>query len=68
MAMAQGVFTDELNANDGNGYSADNETVFESYYNIVVTPWLHISPDIQYIVTPGGDKTNRDAVVLAVRA
>ena len=27
----------------------------ELYYNIEVTPWLHITPDLQIIVNPGGD-------------
>ena len=65
--MAQGVFTEQANANDGNGYSSDNETVFETYYNIAVTPWLHISPDVQYIANPGGDKAVNDAVVVGIR-
>jgi porin len=65
--MAQGVFTEQANANDGNGYSSDNEIVFETYYNIAVTPWLHISPDVQYIANPGGDKSVNDAVVVGVR-
>ena len=61
--MAQGMFTEQANA----GYTTDNETVFETYYNIAVSPWLHISPDIQYIASPGGDKTVDDAIVIGVR-
>jgi porin len=44
-----------------------NETVFETYYNIRVTGWLSISPDIQYICQPAGDADARDALVLGLR-
>ncbi len=33
---------------------AGNETIFELYYAIQVTPWLVLTPDIQYIDSPGG--------------
>jgi len=33
---------------------ADNETIYELYYAIQVTPWLVLTPDIQYIDNPGG--------------
>ncbi|MFA6133100.1 MAG: carbohydrate porin [Phycisphaerae bacterium] len=45
---------------------ASHETALELYYNIEVTPWLHISPDVQYIFNPGGDAGN-DAVVVGMR-
>jgi len=34
---------------------AANETIFELYYAIQVTPWLVLTPDIQYIDNPGGN-------------
>ena len=36
----------------------------EMYYNIEITPWLHISPDLQVIFNPGGS-TNGDAALVA---
>ena len=34
---------------------SENETYYELYYAIQVTPWLVFTPDIQYIDNPGGD-------------
>jgi len=39
----------------------------ELYYNAAVTPWLSISPSVQYVFNPGGDRTVDDAVVLGFR-
>lgn len=48
-------------------FSAPHETVMEMYYNAQVTGWLNVSPSIQYINNPGGDKNVDDAVALGVR-
>jgi len=48
-------------------FTKSNETALEWFYNIEVTPWLHVSPDVQYIFNPGGDASVNDAVVLGVR-
>jgi porin len=41
----------------------------ELYYNIEITPWLHIAPDLQVIVDPGGGFGDRDtAIVYGMRA
>lgn len=47
--------------------AADRETVYELYYAIHVTPWLVLTPDVQIITNPGGDKTARDSIVGGVR-
>jgi len=44
------------------------ETGYELYYRIQATPWLQITPDLQYIARPGGDRSTDDAFVLGVRA
>jgi len=62
--FAQGVFSDKASTT----YSDDYENALELYCSIRVTPWLNISPSVQYIGNPGGDKTVSDAVVLGVRA
>lgn len=49
-------------------YTDDHENALEFYYNTQVRPWLSLSPSIQYIGNPGGDKTVSDAVVLGLRA
>ncbi len=46
---------------------ADRETVYDLYYSIVLTPWCKISPDIQVVTNPGGNKDARDALVAGVR-
>jgi porin len=51
----------ELNPN------ADRETVYELYYSIQITPWIFVTPDIQYITEPGGLSTVRDSLVGSIR-
>ncbi len=46
---------------------ADRETVYELYYAIKVAPWCVISPDLQVITNPGGNKDARDAFIGGVR-
>ena len=47
----------------------DTEQGVELFYNIAVTPWLHITPDLQVIVDPGGGVGDRDvAIVAGIRA
>jgi porin len=54
-------FPDVLNMSD--------EQAVELFYNIEVTPWLHLTPDLQMIVRPGGGFRDRDvAIVYGLRA
>jgi porin len=47
----------------------DAEQGVELFYSIEVTPWLHISPDLQVIVDPGAGLKDRDvAIVYGLRA
>ena len=46
---------------------ADRETVYELYYAIKVTPCCVITPDLQVITNPGGNKDARDALVGGLR-
>ncbi len=49
--------------------SLHSEQGVELFYNIAVTPWLHITPDLQCIVNPGGGFGDRDvAIAYGVRA
>lgn len=68
IGFAQGIFSDQPSANDGEDYTENHENALEIYYNAQVTPWLSLSPSIQYIINPGGNKTVSDAVVLGLRA
>ena len=64
VGFAQGSFSDMATST----YTEDYESVVEVYYNTQVTPWLNVSPSVQFISNPGGDKSLSDAVVLGVRA
>jgi len=64
VGFAQGIFSDKASATQ----TQDYESVLELYYSAQVAPWLSISPSIQYIANPGGDKAASDAVVLGMRA
>lgn len=46
----------------------DAEQGVELYYNIEITPWFHLTPDLQVIVDPGGGVRDRDvAIVYGIR-
>jgi len=64
LGFAQGAFTDEAPAT----FTADSECVCELYYSLLATPWAIISPGVQYIAHPGGDRAVGDAIVVGVRA
>lgn len=64
VGFAHGVFSNSASAT----YTDDYESALELYYSAQLTPWLAVSPSIQYIANPGGDKNISDAVVLGVRA
>ena len=44
----------------------DSEQGIEFFYNIAITPALTITPDIQYIIDPGGGQHD-DALVAGIR-
>jgi len=67
IGFAQGIFSDYAGANDGAEYTENHENALEVYYNARVTPWLSLSPSIQYISNTGGDETVKDAVVFGLR-
>ncbi|HSA27657.1 MAG TPA: carbohydrate porin [Phycisphaerae bacterium] len=48
-------------------FGLHSEQGVEAYYNIEITPWCHISPDLQVIVDPGGASGPDVAVVYGLR-
>jgi len=68
IGFASGIFSDYDGAKDGGNYTENHENVLEMYYNAQVTPWLNLSPSIQYISNTGGDKTIKDVVLFGLRA
>jgi len=43
------------------------ERVVELSYRIAATPYLTLTPDIQYVNNPGGDPANNDAIIMYLR-
>ena len=64
LGFAHGSFSDSADST----YTNDYESVAELYYSAQVTPWLNVSPSIQYVSNPGGTEPVDDAVVLGLRA
>ncbi|MCL2329990.1 MAG: carbohydrate porin [Phycisphaerae bacterium] len=63
--VAQGLTSHRLRKFDDQ--VARSETVYELYYRCMVFPWLAITPDLQYIASPGADKHARDSLFFGVR-
>jgi porin len=49
------------------GYDKAYESVLEVYYNIKITPWLNVSPSVQYVWNPGGADGVGNACVVGCR-
>ena len=64
IGVAQGIMSDQYHRVSPD---ADRETVYEMYYAIKVTPWLIISPDVQFITNAGGHGGDNDAFVAGLR-
>ena len=65
LGFAQAIQSDEYK--DAINPRANRETVYELYYAYQLTPWCVITPDLQFITNPGGDKDDDDAFVAGVR-
>ena len=65
VVVAQGILSEQYGDEVHPG--ADRETVYEWYYAYQLTPWCVISPDLQFVTNPGGDKDDRDAIVGGIR-
>ncbi|MBL7214823.1 MAG: carbohydrate porin [Phycisphaerae bacterium] len=63
LGFAHGSFSDSAD----DTYTNDYESVVEMYYSAQVTPWMNLSPSIQYVTNPGGVDGVSDAVVLGLR-
>ena len=45
----------------------DTSQGFEAYYRIQVTPWLQVSPSMQFLIDPGFEEGNDDTLILGLR-
>jgi porin len=41
--------------------NSGNETIYELYYAVEVTPWLVVTPDFKYMAKPAGNDAYRHA-------
>jgi porin len=64
VGVAQGVLSDDLRYT---GESPGRETAIEMYYSIYLFKGVTLSPDLQYIVDPGGVHVGRDALIAGLR-
>ena len=64
LGYAHGRFSDRADVT----YTEDYESVAELYYSVPVTPWIVLTPSVQYVANPGANEDVRDAVVCGVRA
>lgn len=51
----------------GESQPTHHETILEFTYQAILTPWLSIQPDVQYIFNPGAVTKQDDALVAGVR-
>lgn len=45
----------------------DSEIVVEGTYRAQLAPWWTLQPDLQFIITPGGDNSCQNALVIGLR-
>jgi porin len=48
-------------------FGLNSEQGVETYYNIEITPWCHVTPDLQFIIDPGGSTRHDVAIVYGLR-
>jgi porin len=61
-----GYYYLDLSGNLPSFAGLSSEQGIEMFYNIEVTPWLHVTPDLQYIVDPAGG-AHDDAIAFGIR-
>ncbi len=67
LGFAVGQLLPSQQFRDVTGRHPGNETIYELYYAIPVTPWLVVTPDFQYVHDPNGGETVSHAFVGGIR-
>jgi porin len=62
-----GYYLANINDDINPAFGLQCEQGIEAYYNVEVTPWCHITPDLQVIMDPGGSSRNDVAIVYGLR-
>ncbi len=63
VGVSWAAFSDE----PGAGLRGEGELAVEVFYSALVTPWLRLKPDLQYVHDPGGSGAD-DALVFTLRS
>ena len=53
MAFAYGHLSNNLQENEGGSFPG-YEMLLEATYQMELTPWLTLQPDVQYVIHPSG--------------
>ncbi len=61
------VFRTRTASDPPTGTSSGAERLVELHYLVRITPWLSITPAVQWYAQPGGDRSRNDAVVFGLR-
>jgi porin len=64
-ALGCGVSWCELS--DDAGFSDDREVLLEVFWRHQLTPAISVQPDLQFVLSPGGDETIDDAILAGLR-
>ena len=65
--VVYGSYSSALRATQVGSAKQDFEMVVEWGYIITLAPWLHIQPDMQYVIKPGGTGTIPDSFVIGAQ-
>ena len=57
----------DLQDENGSPAESHHETIIEASYQAVITSWLSVQPDFQYVFNPGGTGRRQNAVVAGLR-
>ncbi|WP_299309943.1 carbohydrate porin [uncultured Croceicoccus sp.] len=64
LAVVHAIASDVPAVDEGR---ANSETVIEATYARLLTSWLSVQPDVQYVINPGASPGTRDALVMGLR-
>ena len=64
LGLAKGIFSNSASTS----FTEDYESVLELFYNARLTPWMNVSPSIQYITNPGGAPGLTNSFIIGLRA
>lgn len=67
MACSYTRISDKVPPAPGAEVNPRHEIVLEASYQVVLSPWLALQPDIQYVINPGATSRSPNALVIGAR-